>query len=163
MLEQAKQAWKAGYEELAVLDFTLAIFSFFTGVYRPRAAQVRGVLTPTSATVRGAAAQAEQGGLNLFKKGNEQIPLAGGWRTGDRMLYLPDQGSPKLNWQQNAGRLRAEMRQGQPIFDSYRDPVTGLRIESPNSFLNMERNLLESRGWQYNPQTGAYHPPVNPG
>jgi len=41
-LAQAKQAWKAGYTELAVLDFTLAIFSFFTGVYRPLAAQARG-------------------------------------------------------------------------------------------------------------------------
>jgi len=41
-LAQSKQAWKAGYKELAVLDFTLAIFSFFTGVYRPLAAQARG-------------------------------------------------------------------------------------------------------------------------
>jgi len=38
---QAKQAWKAGYEGLAVLDFTLAIFSFFTGVYKPLTTSVR--------------------------------------------------------------------------------------------------------------------------
>jgi len=41
-ISQAKQALQAGYYELAALDFTLAIFSFFTGVYRPLAAQARG-------------------------------------------------------------------------------------------------------------------------
>ena len=41
-LAQSKQALQAGHYELAALDFTLAIFSFFTGVYRPLAAQARG-------------------------------------------------------------------------------------------------------------------------
>ena len=81
------------------------------------------------------------------------------------MLNLPNQGSPKANWTQNAGRLREEMGNGEPIFDSYRDPATGLQIPvgtTPTSggrFLNAERKLLESRGWKYNPSTGAYHPP----
>lgn len=81
------------------------------------------------------------------------------------MLHLPPQGSPQANWAQNAGHLREEMRKGQPIFDSYRDASTGLQIPagttptSEGRFLNAERRLLESRGWRYNPQTGAYHPP----
>lgn len=51
------------------------------------------------------------------------------------------------------------MRQGNPIYDSYRDALTGQQIPT-QGFLRAERNLLESRGWQYNPSTGAYHPPV---
>ena len=81
------------------------------------------------------------------------------------MLHLTNKGTPKANWKQNSGRLREEMRRNEPIFDSYRNPNTGKQIPSgvdPSSkgrFLNAERKLFESRGWQYNPQTGAYHPP----
>ena len=46
---QAKQALDAGYTELAALDFTLAIFSFFTGVYKPLAMPVRRIPTTTPA------------------------------------------------------------------------------------------------------------------
>jgi hypothetical protein len=102
---------------------------------------------------------AEPGGLNLFKWGSDTTTKAGGWKDGDFMLYLPDKGSPKANWAQNAGRIREQMGQGKPIFDSYRDPVTGLQIPS-KGFLGAERNLLETRGWIYNPATGAYYPPV---
>ncbi len=111
---------------------------------------------------------APKGGLNLFRAGPDGLATreaAAGWREGDRMLHLPNKGSPAANWNQNAGRLREEMGNGQPIFDSYRDASTGLQIPvgtTPTSggrFLNAERKLLESRGWQYSPQTGAYHPP----
>jgi hypothetical protein len=80
------------------------------------------------------------------------------------MLFLPNRGSVKANWQQNAGKLRAEMRREEPIYDSYRTP-SGLQIPagttpgSPGRFLNAERKLLESRGWKYNAETGAYDPP----
>lgn len=101
---------------------------------------------------------AEQGGLNLFKWGKENTTSATGWREGDYMLNLPSQGSPAVNWTQNSSRLRDVMREGQLIFDSYRDATTGMQIPT-RGFLNAERNLLESRGWRYNSQTGAYHPP----
>lgn len=113
------------------------------------------------------AGTAERGGLNLFRAGPDNLATreaATGWRQGDRMLHLPNQGSPQANWAQNAGRLRQEMRAGEPIFDSYRDAATGLQIPvgtTPTSggrFLNAERKLLESRGWQYNPSSGVYHP-----
>lgn len=109
-----------------------------------------------------------KGGLNLFRAGpdgNATRGAATGWKEGDRMLYLPNQGSAQANWAQNSGRLRQEMGQGKPIFDSYRDSASGLQIPAgttPSSggrFLNAERKLLESRGWQYTPSSGAYHPP----
>ena len=46
-LAQSKQAWEAGYTELAVLDFTLAVFSFFTGVYKPLKMPARAPRQPT--------------------------------------------------------------------------------------------------------------------
>ncbi len=59
------------------------------------------------------------------------------------------------------------MKKNEPIFDSYRNPKTGEQIPSgvtptdKGRFLNAERQLLESKGWQYDPLTGAYYPPVN--
>jgi len=103
---------------------------------------------------------AEKGGLNLFKWGKDTTTKASGWKEGDFMLHLPNQGSPKANWAQNSSRLREEMSKGNPIFDSYRNPATGARIPT-DGFLRAERNLLETRGWQYNPSTGAYYPPLN--
>ena len=50
------------------------------------------------------------------------------------------------------------MSKGDPIFDSHRDPKTGKQIET-EGFLNAERNLLESKGWNYDSNTGAYQPP----
>lgn len=75
------------------------------------------------------------------------------------MLQLPDKGSAKANWAQNASRLREEMSKGAPIFDSYRDAVTGQQIPT-GGFLRAERNLLETHGWTFDPASGAYHPPT---
>jgi hypothetical protein len=49
------------------------------------------------------------------------------------------------------------MSLGKPIFDSYRTP-NGNLIKT-NNFLNAERYILESRGWNYNPARGAWLPP----
>ncbi len=109
---------------------------------------------------RAASKGAESGRLNLFKWGKDTTTKAEGWKEGDFMLYLPDKGSPKANWAQNSSRLREEMGKGNPIYDTYRSSTTGERIPT-NGFLRAERNLVESRGWQYNPSTGAYGPPSN--
>jgi len=115
--------------------------------------------------IEDAAPKTGQGGLNLFRSGKPSTATANGWKSGDRMLNLPNRGSPKANWKQNSGYLRQEMGKGQPIFDSYRNPGTGVQMPSgqfPTSkgrFLNAERQLLETRGWNYNPSSGAYHPP----
>ena len=127
------------------------------------------VLMSPQASIASGAGEAARGGLNLFRAGPDGSTTreaATGWRQGDRMLYLPNQGSAQSNWVQNAGRLRQEMRAGEPIFDSYRDMATGLQIPAGTSpasggrFLNAERRLLESRGWIYDSSTGAYQPPI---
>ena len=111
---------------------------------------------------------ASTGGLNLFRAGKDGLStreVGRAWSSGDRMLYLPNRGSPKANWKQNAGRLREEMKKGRPIYDSYRTSATGFQIPAglnPSSggrFLNAERKLLESKGWRYDPSNGAYYPP----
>jgi hypothetical protein len=99
--------------------------------------------------------------LNLFKWKDATSTTATGWKEGDYFLNLPNQGSAQANWIQNSSRLRAEMGNGNPIFDSFRDAATGQQIPT-RGFLNAERNLLENHGWNYNPQTGAYHPPGTP-
>jgi RHS repeat-associated protein len=100
----------------------------------------------------------ERGGLNLFKWKDPTSTTATGWREGDRFLYLPNQGGAKANWAQNSSRLRQEMQSGEPIFDSFRKADGTLK--ETTGFLNAERNLLQNRGWTYNPSTGAWHPPV---
>ncbi|MBB6498132.1 DUF6443 domain-containing protein [Pedobacter cryoconitis] len=110
-----------------------------------------------SLTKTGAAVAAEEGGLNLFKFGSPQAEASTGWKTGDRFLKMFDQGSPKLNWKQNSGFLRREMGAGNPIFDSYLK-ANGT-LQETRGFLNAERSLLQSRGWSFNPNRGAWMPP----
>lgn len=46
------------------------------------------------------------GGLNLFRWKAPQTGETLGWKVGDFMLHLPNQGTPKLNWKANFGALR---------------------------------------------------------
>ena len=75
-------------------------------------------------------------------------------KPGERSLLerLPDRGSPKANWHQNAGVLREEMKRGLPI----RDASPGDR---GGQFLNAERNLLRDRGWTFDPNKNLWMPP----
>jgi RHS repeat-associated protein len=143
-------------------------FTFVTNYFAPLVENLtlgglEGILTSgaTRAVVISAGEDAAngtaEGGLNLFKFGAEQTTKSGGWKTGDRMLKMFDQGSPKLNWKQNSGFLRREMGTGNPIFDSYRLP-NGNLIPT-KGFLNAERNLLQSRNWIYDASHGAWLPP----
>lgn len=103
-----------------------------------------------------ARAEAEKGGLTLFKFGDATSTRATGWRDGDRFLRNPDYGSAHANWRANAGLLRAEMRSGRPIYDSYVD-ASGNLIPT-KGFLGAERNLLVNHGWTFDPGTGAWTP-----
>lgn len=125
-----------------------------------RATGTRGAGTLTKMMTRGAArtGAAEQGGLNLFKWNHPTSTRATGWKEGDRFLYLPNQGSAQANWVQNSSRLRAEMRSGRPIYETFVDDVGNLL--PTRGFLNAERNLLLNRGWTYNPATRAWTPPT---
>lgn len=95
------------------------------------------------------------GGLNLYKWNDPTSTRPTGWREGDRFLYVPDQGSPKLNWQQNASQLRQEMQPRNPIHDTYRDYASG-ELKPATGFLNAERELLKNREWRYDPQSGSW-------
>ena len=101
------------------------------------------------------------GGLNLFKIRSSQAEATSGWRAGDYFLRLADKGSPKLNWAQNSGALRQEMRALRPIFDSFKTASGQLIPSRSGSFLNAERHLLMDRGWIYNAKRGAWVPPTH--
>ena len=94
----------------------------------------------------------------IGKTGDLEAPGAIG--SGERTLLdrLPDQGSPAANWAQNDGVLRQEMGRGMPIRDASVNPVTGA-LETNTGFLRAERNLLDSRGWTYDPKTTMWYPP----
>ena len=65
---------------------------------------------------------------------------------------LPDLGNAKPNWSQNSSVLRQEMNRGLPI----RDASPG---DTGGQFLNAERNLLQNRGWTFDPETNFWNPP----
>jgi RHS repeat-associated protein len=77
-------------------------------------------------------------------------------QRGERLLNLPDQGSTKANWIQNASKLREAMRSGEPIRDASITINGALRDNT--GFLRAERALLENRGWTYDPTTGLWKP-----
>jgi len=83
-------------------------------------------------------------------------------RAGERTMLdrLPNRGSPQANWHQNSGVLRQEMARGLPIRDASVDSAG--QLINNTGFLRAERNLLQSRGWTYNPSTTMWHPPVGP-
>ncbi len=81
-------------------------------------------------------------------------------RHGENTLlkHLPDKGSPKLNWKQNANVLKQEMKKGLPIRDATVDTKTGELLEN-TGFLKAERELLKNYGWKYDPKTNLWLPP----
>ncbi len=97
------------------------------------------------------------GVANADELGAEQTTKSTGWKAGDYMLHLPNKGTPKLNWNANYGALRREMGLGNPIYDSYR--LSNGNLIPTGGFLNAERYILQSRGWIYNPNIGAWMPP----
>jgi len=52
------------------------------------------------------------------------------------------------------------MSRGLPIRDAFADSAGNLINNT--GFLRAERNLLQDRGWTYNPSTTMWHPPVGP-
>lgn len=101
---------------------------------------------------------ATRGNLVIGKVGD--LTKAGALREGERTLLseLPNLGSPKANWAQNSGRLRAAMGESSPIRDATVDSAGNLINNT--GFLRAERNLLDSRGWIYKADTTMWHPPM---
>ena len=106
-----------------------------------------------------------EGGLQIYKwdKTSKMIACGGidfsksAARKGDRWLYLPYLRNPKADWKQNAGKLRSEMRKGNPIYDLYLKADGSLAKST--GFLAAERNLLSSHGWKFDGKMGAWIPP----
>jgi RHS repeat-associated protein len=65
----------------------------------------------------------------------------------------PELGSPQANWYRNAGALRAALNDG---ITEIRDASPG---DSGGQFLNAERNLLQNRGWTFDPITNTWYAP----
>ena len=87
--------------------------------------------------------------LRNLKAGEYSLPGQG---------RLPDLGSPKANWYQNAGELRKEMNLNKPIRDASANlPDNHPRVHG--TFLGAERNLLRNKGWKFDPSTGYWNPP----
>jgi hypothetical protein len=83
-----------------------------------------------------------------------------GVQEGNYNMFLPDQGDSLANRAQNEAQLSSEMEEGDPIWDTYRDPVSGQLLDvSDDSFLGMERAFLEANGWTYEGNIGAWLPP----
>lgn len=74
--------------------------------------------------------------------------------AGEKSLLgqLRDLLSPKANWEQNSSVLRQEMNRGLPIRDASPGDIGG-------QFTNAERNLLQNRGWTFDPTTNRWMPP----
>jgi hypothetical protein len=114
--------------------------------------------TAAAGGLGGAGEAAEEGGAEA---GSESIVIGkvrdlNNLGEGERTLDLPDMGSPKANWDQNAGRLRQEMGSGRPIRDASLDRFGELTDNT--GFLRAERNLLSDHGWVFDPTTGCWIP-----
>ena len=91
-----------------------------------------------------------QGITSVIGRGSDLKSLQAGMKS--LIDRLPDLGSPKANWKQNAGVLREEMRRGAPILDVSPGNTEG-------QFLNAERYLLKDRSWTFDSKTNYWMPP----
>jgi hypothetical protein len=92
------------------------------------------------------------GPLRLYKRDTETNRLnpAGEGHS----LYLPNKGNPKANWKANSGAIRQELATGRPLLDSHTQP--GGQLVGTRGFLNAERSLLKTRGYNYNSRTRTW-------
>ena len=83
--------------------------------------------------------------LDIILMNVKELVLINGMAIADELKiadYLPDKGTPKLNWKQNSGVLR-KFADGRPIRDVSPYPM------KQAGFLGAERNLLKNRGYEY--------------
>jgi hypothetical protein len=82
---------------------------------------------------------------------SSDLAKEGALRPGEYKLSWEPTSPHKTEWKTNSGLLREAMHQGQPIRDVSPRSKDGF-------FLNAERNLLRSRGWSWNDDTGYWTP-----
>jgi hypothetical protein len=93
-----------------------------------------------------------EGGLVIGRGSDLSRPFA--LVENEFRLSWPATATTRSEWKINSGLLRTEMGKGIPIRDASPSNVGGM-------YLNAERNLLQSRGWNYNPANGYWNPPGN--
>jgi len=93
-----------------------------------------------------------EGGLVIGRGADLSRPFA--LAPNEFRLSWPATATTRSEWKINSGLLRTEMGKGIPIRDASPGNVGGM-------YLNAERNLLESRGWNYNSSTGYWNPAGN--
>jgi RHS repeat-associated protein len=103
----------------------------------------------------GAGFRGAKGGTLVIGKLKDLDP--GTLQRGEFALEWLNKGSDKSNWQENSRLMREIMSENRPIRDASVDSVTGA-VRENTGFLRAERNLLENRGWAYNPQTRHWYP-----
>jgi len=93
-----------------------------------------------------------EGGVVIGRGADLNRPFA--LAANEFRLSWPATATTRSEWKINSGLLRIEMRKGIPIRDASPGNVGGM-------YLNAERNLLQSHGWNYNSSTGYWNPPGN--
>lgn len=76
----------------------------------------------------------------------------GALNPGEFKLSWPPTGAAQTEWKVNSGLLREEMGNLRPIRDASPGNTGG-------QYLNAERNLLQDRGWTFDPKTSTWMPP----
>ncbi|HWO00299.1 MAG TPA: RHS repeat-associated core domain-containing protein, partial [Blastocatellia bacterium] len=130
--------------------------------------ELRGAGTAAELEGEGAAFEFESIGREPPPPGGEEPSLVigkledlrkpGAVGPGEYTLEWTNQGSEKLNWKENSSALREAMREGRAIRDVSVDPGTGDYVND-TGFLRAERELLKSKGWNYNPRTTRWYAP----
>ena len=93
-----------------------------------------------------------EGGLVIGRGSDLSRPFA--LAENEFRLSWPATATTRSEWKINSGLLRTEIGKGIPIRDASPGNVGGM-------YLNAERNLLQSRGWNYNSANGYWNPPGN--
>jgi hypothetical protein len=110
--------------------------------------------TATDAAAAGSSEARSPLGLVIGRTSNLLAPGAiGPDETALLDKLTPELGSPQANRHRNAGTLRAALNAG---ITEIRDASPG---DSGGQFLNAERNLLQNRGWTFDPITNTWYAP----
>jgi hypothetical protein len=100
----------------------------------------------------GANSAAETAEARLVIGRGADLAKPGALNPGEFKLSWPPTGAAQTEWKVNSGLLRDEMGNLRPIRDASPGNTGG-------QYLNAERNLLQDRGWTFDPKTSTWMPP----
>ena len=112
-----------------------------------------GGMAPGAAKLGLQAAKSAASAERLVIGRGADLAKPGALGPGEFKLSWPPTGAVRPEWKVNSGLLRQEMRNMRPIRDASIGDTRGV-------YLNAERNLLESRGWQLDKSASLWMPPA---